>query len=237
MRTLRDGGVAVRRVRRRARLSPARRGRAAGMATRRAVARGGAGRCTALKGDGGICSRTKASIRWWSARSRSNQNLRVAAARLDQARDQVTVAASALYPWVGLSADAGRGKISANRPLASYSMPNASTTQNDFIVGPTVNYEVDLFGRCGARCEGARAIRPAGGSGFREHASAVDGAARDGLFQFARSSTPRSTWCAAAWNCSAKRSGFITARHDLGVRDGSGLGAAAGTARVERDAT
>ncbi len=36
-----------------------------------------------------------------------NQNLRVAAARLEQARDQVTVVASAQYPWVGLSADAG----------------------------------------------------------------------------------------------------------------------------------
>jgi multidrug efflux system outer membrane protein len=86
-----------------------------------------------------------------------NQNLRVAAARLDQAREQVTVAASALYPWVGLSAGAGRGKTSANRPLAEYSVPNQSTVQNNFVVGPTVNYEVDLFGRVRREVEGARA--------------------------------------------------------------------------------
>jgi multidrug efflux system outer membrane protein len=86
-----------------------------------------------------------------------NQDLRVAAARLDQARDQVTVAASDLYPWVGLSATAGRGRTSANRPLASYSQPNQSTVQNDFVLGPTVNYEADLFGRVRREVEGARA--------------------------------------------------------------------------------
>jgi len=88
---------------------------------------------------------------------KNNQNLRIAAARLEQARDQVTVVASAQYPWIGLSADAGRGRISANRPLAGYTLPNSSTTQNDFIVGATVNYEVDLFGRVRREVEGARA--------------------------------------------------------------------------------
>ncbi|HEY1314782.1 MAG TPA: efflux transporter outer membrane subunit [Steroidobacteraceae bacterium] len=87
----------------------------------------------------------------------SNQNIKVAAARLDQARDQVTVAASALYPSVDLSAGAARGKTSANRPLAAYSEPNQSTVQNDFTLGPAVNYEADLFGRIRRQVEGARA--------------------------------------------------------------------------------
>jgi NodT family efflux transporter outer membrane factor (OMF) lipoprotein len=86
-----------------------------------------------------------------------NQNLRIAAARLDQARDQVTVAASDLYPSVGLSAAAARGRISANRPLGEYSVPNQSTVQNNFELGPTVNYELDLFGRVRREVEGARA--------------------------------------------------------------------------------
>src|ERR1700736_2000192 len=55
-----------------------------------------------------------------------NQDLRVAAARLDQAREQVTVVGSALCPGVNLTAAATRGKTSANRPLAGYSVPNQS---------------------------------------------------------------------------------------------------------------
>lgn len=86
-----------------------------------------------------------------------NQDLRVAAARLDQARDQVTVARSDLFPAVNLTASAARGKISANAPLASYSSPNQSTVQNDFQLGPTVSYEADLFGRVRREVEGARA--------------------------------------------------------------------------------
>jgi multidrug efflux system outer membrane protein len=95
-----------------------------------------------------------------------NQDLRVAAARLDQARDQVTVVGSDSYPWVGLSAAAARGKTSANRPLASYSTPTRSTVQNNFELGPTVNYEADLFGRVRRELEGARASAQQAGADF-----------------------------------------------------------------------
>jgi outer membrane protein, multidrug efflux system len=112
---------------------------------------------TALKGD------------WWEAFQdpqlnplvekalAGNQNLQVAAARLQQAQAQVTIARSALFPAVELSGSASRAKDSANRPLAAYSQPNQSTVQNDFLLGPSVNYELDLFGRVRREVEGARA--------------------------------------------------------------------------------
>jgi multidrug efflux system outer membrane protein len=87
----------------------------------------------------------------------SNQNLRVAAARLQQAQDQLTIARSALFPSVDLSASASRSKSSANRPLSAYTSPNQSTVQNDFGIGPSVSYELDLFGRVRREVEGARA--------------------------------------------------------------------------------
>jgi multidrug efflux system outer membrane protein len=87
----------------------------------------------------------------------SNQNLRVAAARLQQSQDQLTIARSALFPAVELSALASRAKDSANRPLAAYSSANQATVQNDFRLGPSVNYELDLFGRVRREVEGARA--------------------------------------------------------------------------------
>jgi NodT family efflux transporter outer membrane factor (OMF) lipoprotein len=58
---------------------------------------------------------------------------------------------------VGLSAAAERGRTSANRPLSAYSVPNQAIVQNDFELGPTVNYEADLFGRVRREVEGARA--------------------------------------------------------------------------------
>ncbi len=87
----------------------------------------------------------------------ANQNLKVSAARLDQARSEVTVARSYLFPTIGLQASAGRSKTSANRPLSSYSIPNESTVQNDFTLGPSVTYEIDLFGRVRRQLEGYRA--------------------------------------------------------------------------------
>jgi outer membrane protein, multidrug efflux system len=86
-----------------------------------------------------------------------NQNLQVAAARLQQAQAQLTIARSALFPAVELSGSASRSKDSANRPLSAYSQPNQSTVQNDFLLGPSVNYELDLFGRVRREVEGARA--------------------------------------------------------------------------------
>jgi multidrug efflux system outer membrane protein len=86
-----------------------------------------------------------------------NQNLQVSAARLEQARSQVTVAKSYLYPEVDLQASAARQKISANRPLFAYGTPNSQTVQNNFQIGPTVSYELDLFGRIRREVEGYRA--------------------------------------------------------------------------------
>jgi len=86
-----------------------------------------------------------------------NQTLRVAAARLEQAQDQLTIARSALFPAIELSSSATRSKDSANRPLSAYSVPNQSTVQNDFRFGPSVSYEIDLFGRVRREVEGARA--------------------------------------------------------------------------------
>jgi NodT family efflux transporter outer membrane factor (OMF) lipoprotein len=89
--------------------------------------------------------------------SRSNQTLLVSAARLEQARSQVTIARSYLYPDISLGASAARAKISANRPLAAYGVPNQETVQNEFLLGPAVDYEFDLFGRVRREVEGYRA--------------------------------------------------------------------------------
>ena len=83
--------------------------------------------------------------------------LAIAAARLAQARATVTGTSASLFPSLSLASHDQRFRISANRPLANYSSPNFTTVQNDFPLGLSVNYEVDLAGRVSRSVEGAKA--------------------------------------------------------------------------------
>jgi multidrug efflux system outer membrane protein len=163
-----------------------------------------------------------------------NQNLRIAAARLDQARDQVTVASSALYPWVGLSAAAGRGKTSANRPLAEYSEPNQSTVQNNFAVGPTVNYEVDLFGRVRREVEGARASEQQAEADFENTRLLLTAQLVTDYFAL-RELDAEIAVVRHSLELQRDALGFIASRHDLGFA--TGLDLAQQQALVDSSAT
>ena len=77
----------------------------------------------------------------------NNQNLALAAARLEQARAQATVSAAGLFPQVGLQAGATRQKTSADRPPAAPGAATPSVVQNNYQAGFAVSYEADLFGR------------------------------------------------------------------------------------------
>ena len=83
--------------------------------------------------------------------------LAIAAARLAQARATVTATSAGLFPSLALTSRDQRLRISANRPLANYASPNASTVQNDFNIGLGASYEVDLAGRVARSVEGAKA--------------------------------------------------------------------------------
>jgi NodT family efflux transporter outer membrane factor (OMF) lipoprotein len=83
--------------------------------------------------------------------------LAAANARLAQARAGLDVVDAARFPVVGVNGRDQRARISANRPLTNNIAPNFSTTQNDYILSLSVNYEVDLAGRVQRTIEGARA--------------------------------------------------------------------------------
>jgi multidrug efflux system outer membrane protein len=83
--------------------------------------------------------------------------LTVASARLEQARAVVLATSASLLPSASLGLRAARGRISADRPLSSYSSPNFATVQNDFLPALSVGYEIDLAGRIRRGVEGAEA--------------------------------------------------------------------------------
>jgi outer membrane protein, multidrug efflux system len=86
-----------------------------------------------------------------------NQTLRIAVAHYAQAHATLASVSSQQAPQVSLDASAARARVSANRPLMSYATPNVSTVQNDLSIGPTVSYELDLFGRIRRMVESAQA--------------------------------------------------------------------------------
>jgi NodT family efflux transporter outer membrane factor (OMF) lipoprotein len=88
---------------------------------------------------------------------RQNQTLAAAAAHYEQAKATLAFTSAQQIPEVDLSSQMDRLKVSRNRPLTAYGMPNQSTVQNLVELGPTINYDTDLFGRIRRQVEGAKA--------------------------------------------------------------------------------
>jgi NodT family efflux transporter outer membrane factor (OMF) lipoprotein len=83
----------------------------------------------------------------------SNQNLKTAQARFDQARSLIKVAQSQRYPTVTAGA-----QITANRDSSTYALATPKTSANfgNFALPIDVNYEVDTWGRVRHTIEAAR---------------------------------------------------------------------------------
>jgi len=86
-----------------------------------------------------------------------NQTLAAASAHYAQARATLANNRAQQVPEVDLGASGSRFRISQNRPLTNYATPTQSTVQNNIMVGPTINYDTDLFGRIRREVEGATA--------------------------------------------------------------------------------
>jgi len=86
-----------------------------------------------------------------------NQTLAAASAHYAQARATLANNKAQQVPEVDLGATAQRSRISQDRPLTNYGVPTHSTVQNDIRVGPTIDYDTDLFGRIRREIEGATA--------------------------------------------------------------------------------
>jgi NodT family efflux transporter outer membrane factor (OMF) lipoprotein len=82
-----------------------------------------------------------------------NYTLESVRAKLEQAREAVTVAASALYPQIGLSAGESEQKQSAATFGLTPEVAPLPPSFNLFQVGPTASYTPDLFGQTHRRIE------------------------------------------------------------------------------------
>jgi outer membrane protein, multidrug efflux system len=83
----------------------------------------------------------------------NNYDLKRAAARLDQARQQVTVARAPLFPQIGYGGDVGRGKNAALNAPADL----GGATQSSAQLNLNAVWEIDFWGRIRRLTEAARA--------------------------------------------------------------------------------
>jgi NodT family efflux transporter outer membrane factor (OMF) lipoprotein len=88
----------------------------------------------------------------------SNQSLKAALARLEQARAQTRIARAAWLPALSVQASATRAQTSVYAP--GYT-PGKPRTGDTFIAAADLSYEVDLFGRIRNTVAGARATEAA----------------------------------------------------------------------------
>src|SRR5690606_11800540 len=107
--------------------------------------------------------------RWWSTLGDpvlerlidtalvANLDLRVAAARIDEARALRDRVAGAQAPVVDAGASVNRRRQSENGPLPIGSIPGLEATQNIYDVGFDAAWEADLFGAKRRALEGAGA--------------------------------------------------------------------------------
>ena len=88
----------------------------------------------------------------------TNQNLKAAFARLQQARADTRIARADLFPSIDAKAYAERARVSPNSPQFIQGKP---TQGNDFDVEADVSYEIDLWGRVRNQVAAARANQQA----------------------------------------------------------------------------
>jgi len=90
--------------------------------------------------------------------SAANQQLKVAVARLDEARAQMDVTRAGLFPNVSASGSYVRQRVSPNTPSTITGTPSGtSSTFDDFYVPLSLGYELDAWGRVRRSVESARA--------------------------------------------------------------------------------
>src|SRR5258706_10726562 len=88
----------------------------------------------------------------------SNQTIRQAVARVDEARALARVAASFRYPTISLDPTVSRQRLSPNRPSTLTGAPvQTAATYNDWLVPFDLTYEADVFGRVRRSIQAARA--------------------------------------------------------------------------------
>ncbi|MGZ5157547.1 MAG: efflux transporter outer membrane subunit [Caldimonas sp.] len=149
--------------------------------------------------------------------------LELAAARLEQARALVRVAAAGALPAASLGGRVARQRISANRPLSNYASPNFATVQDDILPSLSVSYEIDLAGRIRRGVEGAQASAEQAAADLENTRLLVGTDLASAYFNL-RAIDIELDVLSRSIDLQRRSLDFVSTRHDLGVASGLDVG-------------
>nr|WP_313958474.1 efflux transporter outer membrane subunit [Novosphingobium sp. 9] len=109
----------------------------------------------------------------------ASPTLAAALARYDAATASARIDASALYPQIGASGSAERARVSKYRVRST----GTSSTQNDYILGGSLDYELDLWGRVRNTVKAGRAEAAASGADLASARLSLQAQVADAYFR------------------------------------------------------
>lgn len=164
---------------------------------------------------------------WWDAyadptladlearAAKASPTLAAALARYDASRAAARVERSDLLPEAGVNAQASRERRSANRPLAV----GGAQTFDDYIVGGSIDYELDLWGRIRNRVKAAQAESDASASDLASAQLSLQAAVADAYFRL-RGLDAQAQVLDRSVEAFARAYDLTSKRHDGGVASG-----------------
>ena len=165
---------------------------------------------------------------------RANPDLAAAGARYDAARAAIGEARAARCPQLDLAASIARTRVSADRPLAL----NGAATYNDVVIGPSLAYELDLFGRVRNSVRASEADAQASAGDLAATRLALQANLADSYYQM-RGLDARITLLRQTVQAFQRAFELTDTRHTGGIASGIDVSRAAaqlGSARAELEA-
>ena len=149
----------------------------------------------------------------------ANPTLSLAAARLAQARANVNAASAGLFPQAAVTAREQRLRISANRPLTNYAVPNQTTVQSDYAFTFAVAYEADLWGRVKGSIDASKASAEQAGADLENFRLIVATDLAANYFNLRQIDIELKV-VNSAIELQRRALDLVSARHELGVASG-----------------
>ena len=143
----------------------------------------------------------------------------LAAARLAQARASVNAASAGLFPQAAVTAREQRLRISANRPLTNYAVPNQTTVQSDYAFTFAVAYEADLWGRVKGSIDASKASAEQAGADLENFRLIVATDLAANYFNLRQIDIELKV-VNSAIELQRRALDLVSARHELGVASG-----------------
>lgn len=165
--------------------------------------------------------------RWWeifadpvlnaleSRVEQGNPSLAAAIARYDEARGLLGEAQAARYPQIDAAASGERTRLSAGRPLSH----GTSATYNVLNIGPSLSYELDLFGKVRNSVRAATAEADASASDFAAVRLGVQAQLASAYFNM-RGLDARAMLLRQTVDAYARSYALIATRHRGGIASG-----------------